>query len=250
MLNYYDFVSVYPKLNLAMKAIILVLNYCFVKQKVGKMQDFINCLVKGANELGIRVDITQTKLMETYSQQLLLWNKKINLTAIKDPLLVAEKHFIDSIAATLHMDNETSLIDLGSGGGFPGIPLKIMSPDLKVVLVDASRKKVNFLKHIIRTLNLNQIEAIHSRVEDLHEDEMYKGQFDCVISRAFTELSGFLTLSKPFLNPTGKIYAMKGKHAKDEITASIKADFHLEVHHYKLPFEKSDRFIIKHRIRK
>ncbi len=209
------------------------------------MQDFKNYLINGANQLGIRVDIAQTQLMEVYSEHLLLWNKKINLTAIKDPLLVAEKHFIDSIAVTFQMDDEVSLIDLGSGGGFPGIPLKIMNPDLNVVLVDASRKKVNFLKHVIRTLNLNQIKAIHSRVEDLHDDIIYKEQFDCVISRAFTELSGFIGMAKPFLNPNGKIYAMKGKNAKDEITSSIKADFHLDVHQYKLPFEKSDRFIIK-----
>ncbi len=209
------------------------------------MQDFKNYLINGAEQLGIRVDLGQAQLMETYSQHLLLWNKKINLTAIKDPLSVAEKHFIDSIAVTLQMDDEASLIDLGSGGGFPGIPLKIMNPGLNIVLVDASRKKINFLKHIIRTLNLNQIEAIHSRVEDRHEDILYKGQFDCVISRAFTELSGFIGLAKPFLNSTGKIYAMKGKNVKDEITSSIKADFHLDVHQYKLPFEKSDRFIIK-----
>ncbi len=249
LLNYYDFVSVYPKLNLAMKANILVLNYCFVKQKVGVMKEFNNCLVRGAGQLGIRVDTTQAKLMETHAQHLLQWNKKINLTAIIDPLMVAEKHFIDSIAASLYMDTETSLIDLGSGGGFPGIPLKIMNPNLKVVMVDASRKKVNFLKHVIRTLNLNQIDAIHSRVEDLHENTMYNGQFDCVISRAFTELSGFVNLAKPFLSPAGKIYAMKGKHAKNEITSTIKKSFNLDAHQYKLPYEKSDRYIIKLEVR-
>ena len=183
--------------------------------------------------------------MTTHAKELMAWNKKINLTAIKDPLKIAEKHFIDSIAVVSSFENEECLIDMGSGGGFPGIPIKIMKPSLKVVLLDSSRKKVNFLKHVIRTLHLENIEAFHSRVEDLHENEAYKNKFDAVISRAFTELSGFVGLACPFLSEAGTIYAMKGKHADQEITPAILKKFDLKTDHYQLPFEKSDRLLIK-----
>ena len=112
--------------------------------------------------------------MTIHAKELMMWNKKINLTAIKQPLKIAEKHFIDSLAAASFIKNKNSIIDLGSGGGFPGIPLKIMNPLLHVVLVDSSRKKINFLKHVIRLLGLQVIDAIHSRAQDLHDKDLYK----------------------------------------------------------------------------
>lgn len=183
--------------------------------------------------------------MVIHAKELMAWNKKINLTAIKDPLLIAEKHFLDSIAGISFFENEKTLIDLGSGGGFPGIPLKIMNPSLKVVLVDSSMKKVNFLKHVIRMLHLENIDAVHSRVEDLHDHAGYKNNFDAVISRAFTELEGFVNLASPLLNTAGKIYAMKGKNADKEITPKILKNFDFNTRLYQLPFEKSCRVIIK-----
>ena len=209
------------------------------------IQEFKHHLKKGSNDLGITVSEHQAEAMTTHAKELMAWNKKINLTAIKDPLKIAEKHFIDSIAVVSSFENEECLIDMGSGGGFPGIPIKIMKPSLKVVLLDSSRKKVNFLKHVIRTLHLENIEAFHSRVEDLHENEAYKNKFDAVISRAFTELSGFVGLACPFLSEAGTIYAMKGKHADQEITPAILKKFDLKTDHYQLPFEKSDRLLIK-----
>ncbi|MBU8849536.1 MAG: 16S rRNA (guanine(527)-N(7))-methyltransferase RsmG, partial [Desulfobacterales bacterium] len=183
--------------------------------------------------------------MAIHAKELAAWNKKINLTAIKDPLKIAEKHFIDSIAVVPFLGNEKCLMDMGSGGGFPGIPIKIMRPSLKVVLIDSSRKKVNFLKHVIRMLQLENIEAFHSRVEDLHENKAFKNKFDAVISRAFTDLSNFVDLAVPLLNKKGSIYAMKGKNAKQEITPAVSNNFNLKFDEYKLPFEKSDRVLIK-----
>ena len=199
----------------------------------------------GSKRLNINVSEHQADMMICHAKELMAWNKKINLTAIKEPLLIAEKHFIDSIAAVSFLGNETCLIDVGSGGGFPGIPIKIMKPDLKVVLVDSARKKVNFLKHAIRTLHLENIEAIHARVEDLHGDERYCNKFDAVISRAFTGLAHFEALVFPLLTEQGSLYAMKGKHADQEITPAILEKFDLQTNHYLLPFEKSDRYIIK-----
>jgi len=209
------------------------------------IKKFIHDLKNGLNNIGIKVSKQQIQLMAIHANELATWNKKINLTAIKEPLQIAEKHFIDSIAAASLLGNESSIIDMGSGGGFPGIVIKIMKPSLKVVLIDSSRKKVNFLKHMIRMLHLDNIDAIHSRVEDLHQNELYKNRFDAVISRAFTELSDFIELASPFLNGIGVIYAMKGKHAKKEITPAISGEFDLTTDYYQLPFEKSDRYIIK-----
>lgn len=208
-------------------------------------QAFINRVKKGSNNLGITVSDHQATLMSRHAEVLMVWNKKINLTAIKDPLFIAEKHFIDSIAAASFIENETCLVDLGSGGGFPGIPIKIMRPDLKMVLVDASRKKINFLKHCIRTLGLENIEAIHSRVEDLHANKDYQNNYDAVISRAFTQLSNFIALAAPLINKKGRLYAMKGKHVNEEITPDMKKKFDLKTDHYQLPFEKSDRYMIR-----
>jgi 16S rRNA (guanine527-N7)-methyltransferase len=208
------------------------------------IQEFINRIKKGSKVLGINVSDHQAALMSLHARELMVWNKKINLTAIKEPLLIAEKHFIDSIAAASFLKNETCLIDMGSGGGFPGIPIKIMRPLLNVVLIDSSRKKINFLKHIIRMLDLENIEAIHSRVEDLHENEAFQNQYDAVISRAFTELSNFTQLAFPLLNTRGSIYAMKGKHVNQEITSPVLEKFDLKTNHYQLPFEKSDRYMI------
>ena len=199
---------------------------------------------KGIKDLNINVSGQQALLMELHAKELMLWNKKINLTAIKQPMQIAEKHFIDCLAAASFIKNKNSIIDLGSGGGFPGIPLKIINPLLNVVLIDSSRKKINFLKHIIRLLGLQGIYAIHSRAQDLHDKDLYIAGFDAVISRAFTELSNFVELASPFLNKKGTIYAMKGKQAKKEITPELLENFNITTDYYMLPFEKSDRYMI------
>jgi len=209
------------------------------------IQEFTNQIKNGSKNLGIKVSDLQANQMILHAQELMVWNKKINLTAIKALLPIAEKHFIDSIAAASFIGDETCLIDLGTGGGFPGIPIKIMNPSLKIVLIDASRKKINFLKHVIRTLDLKNIDAIHSRVENLHNNKAYQNKYDAVISRAFTNLTNFVTLASPFLSEKGSIYAMKGRHADQEMTSAVSENFNLKTDHYQLPFEKSDRYMIK-----
>jgi 16S rRNA (guanine527-N7)-methyltransferase len=206
--------------------------------------EFQHNLQNGLKVLGIKISDEQVQLMTIHAKEMMIWNKKMNITAIKKPLQIAEKHFIDSLAAASFVKNKNSLIDLGSGGGFPGIPIKIMKPLLNVVLIDSSRKKINFLKHVIRLLGLKGIDAIHSRVQDLHDKDLYKAGFDAVISRAFTELSNFVELASPFINKEGTIYAMKGKQAKKEITPELLEKFKVNTDHYQLPFEKSDRYMI------
>ena len=209
------------------------------------MEVFCDRLKQGCEK--IKVDITQEQisLMAAHGAQLILWNKKINLTAIVDPLAMAEKHFIDSLAVQPFLGQEKRVMDMGTGAGFPSIPLKILNPWLDFVLVDSSRKKVNFLKHVIRTLGLKNIEAVHSRVEDLARDDSHGNAYDAVISRAFAGLEKFVGFSLPLLKPGGTIYALKGKHAPDEITSDLKSQFEIRTDHYQLPFEKSDRYLIQ-----
>ena len=122
-------------------------------------------LYEGAKQLDIQIDKRNIDKFATYALELLKWNQKTNLTAITDPVEVAVKHFLDSIVPVKIIPHQASLLDIGSGGGFPGIPLKISLPHLSVTLIDASRKKVSFLKHIIRILELGNIKALHIRSE-------------------------------------------------------------------------------------
>ncbi len=209
------------------------------------MKGFCDRLKQGSEKIGVDINNEQISLMATHGAELILWNKKINLTAIVDPLAMAEKHFIDALAVQPFLGQEKRIMDMGTGGGFPGIPLKILNPSLELVLVDASRKKVNFLKHVIRTLGLKNIDAIHSRVEDLARDDSHAKTYDAIMSRAFAGLEKFVEFALPLLKPEGKIYALKGKQAQDEITQAIKSQFEIRTDHYQLPFEKSDRYMIQ-----
>jgi len=209
------------------------------------MRKFCDRLKQGCEKIQVDITSEQISLMAAHATQLILWNKKINLTAIVEPQAMAEKHFIDALAVQSFLGQEKRMMDMGTGGGFPSIPLKILNPDREFVLVDSSRKKVTFLKHVIRTLGLKNIEAFHCRVEDLAEDDLHAGTYDAVISRAFAGLDKFVGLALPLLKPEGKIYALKGKQAPEEITPELKVQFEIKTDHYQLPFEKSDRYMIR-----
>lgn len=209
------------------------------------LQDFSNRLRQGCKKINIQITDPQIALMAAHAGELIQWNKKINLTAIVDPLAMAEKHFIDAIAVYPFLGQEKKIMDMGTGGGFPAIPLKVINPDLHFVLVDSSRKKVSFLKHIIRSLGLDHMDAIHSRVEDLAKYPVYAKSFDAVISRGFAGLEQFVNLALPLLRPGGTIYALKGKQAETEITPALRSGFAIRMDHYFLPFEKSDRYVIQ-----
>jgi 16S rRNA (guanine527-N7)-methyltransferase len=209
------------------------------------MGKFCDRLEQGCDKLKIEITNEQVSLMTAHATQLILWNKKINLTAIVEPQIMAEKHFIDALAVQSFLGKEKRMMDMGTGGGFPSIPLKILNPSLEFVLVDSSRKKVTFLKHLIRTLGLKNIEALHCRVEDLAGDDSHAGTYDAVISRAFAGLEKFVGFALPLLIPQGTIYALKGKQAPDEITQELLSQFEIKTDHYQLPFEKSDRYMIR-----
>jgi 16S rRNA (guanine527-N7)-methyltransferase len=173
-------------------------------------------LIEGAETFGIHLDPERVALFDRYLTELLKWNQKINLTAIRTEKEIVLKHFIDSLSVYPYLQASSTLVDLGAGAGFPGIPLKIIEPSFEVFLIDSVLKKVDFQRHMIRTLGLKRIEAIHSRVQEKEIPEKMAGQCDAVISRAFSDLKTFLRLAHPFLRKGGLAVAMKGELSKEE----------------------------------
>jgi 16S rRNA (guanine527-N7)-methyltransferase len=168
-------------------------------------------LIEGAKAFDIELDDKAVEAFDLYLKELLKWNRKINLTAIRTEKGVVLKHFLDSLSILPLLPKPSSLLDVGSGPGFPGIPLKIVAPSLDVTLIDSVRKKVDFQRHVIRTLGLKGIETIHARIESERGLPGMEGQFDGVISRALSDTQTFLNLSHPFLKRGGVALAMKGK---------------------------------------
>jgi len=173
-------------------------------------------IVKGARELDIHVQPVQAEQFARHASILTKWNQKINLTTIEDPVEMAIKHFLDAILPYDCIQPGSRLLDVGSGAGFPGIALKVMIPSLQVTLVDATRKKANFLKHVIRELGLKHIKAVHARIEDL--DQHPGDEFNVIVSRAFSDLTKFVKMSLPYLAANGQLIAYKAKSYAGEIS--------------------------------
>jgi 16S rRNA (guanine527-N7)-methyltransferase len=174
-------------------------------------------LIEGAKAFGIHLDEKAIEAFDLYLRELLKWNQKMNLTAIRSEKGIVLKHFVDSLSVYPYIPKTCPLLDIGSGAGFPGIPLKIAQPNLEMTLIDSVRKKVDFQKHIIRILGLKRIEAIHGRIQDKGILQGLGGRFDITLSRAFSDLRTLLILSFPFLKERGWVIAMKGEVERDEI---------------------------------
>jgi 16S rRNA (guanine527-N7)-methyltransferase len=214
-------------------------------------------IYEGAENLGIRIGWREIEKFSIHALELIKWNQKINLTAITDPMEVAVKHFLDAVAPTPYISLNRSLLDIGSGGGFPGIPLKICLPSISVTMIDASRKKVNFLKHIVRTLELENIYAFHIRAEDFARKPEAERHFDVIISRAFSSMTTFATTAIPFLNKDGVVIDMKANISDNDIrklrsSLNKRPDrpgenselFELQVKRYALPYLNSNRSMV------
>jgi len=174
-------------------------------------------LIEGAKGFGIHLDEKAIEAFDLYLRELLKWNQKMNLTAIRSEKGIVLKHFLDSLSVHPYLPKYSSILDIGSGAGFPGIPLKIAQPNLEMTLIDSVRKKVDFQKHIIRMLGLKGMEAIHGRVQDKGILQALGERFDITLSRAFSDLRTLLILSFPFLKERGWVIAMKGEVERDEI---------------------------------
>lgn len=208
------------------------------------MKEFYHYLETGADALGLNLPPDQTNLLAAHVRELLRWNARMNLTAITDIRLVAYKHVVDALAAAGFLKRPARIIDMGSGAGFPAVPMKVIYPDLDITMVDAVRKKVSFLNHVVRTLKLDNISALHSRMEDLAKDPGHFQTYDAVTARGFADLGKLAKLACPMLGPCGRIYALKGGHALEEITPELKKQFHIIHKPYCLPFVDTQRVVV------
>jgi len=209
-------------------------------------------IFSGADTFDIQIDSGKMDQFAAHSLELIRWNKKTNLTAICKPLEIAVKHVLDSIIPSLMIPRDTkTLLDIGSGGGFPGIPLKILIPSLSVTLIDASLKKVSFLKHVIRSLKLEKIDAVHIRAEEMAEIAGFEKKFDIITSRALTSLESFIAMALPLLSKNGMIVALKGNIEAPEINDVRRllksCAMSVNIQQYKLPLLKDNRTIVSAR---
>jgi 16S rRNA (guanine527-N7)-methyltransferase len=186
-------------------------------------------LIAGADKLGIGFNARQVKQFELYYQDLIEWNKKINLTAITDYASVQVKHFLDSLTITLALSGKEverpdfNIIDIGTGAGFPGVPLKILLPHPKLVLIEPTTKKTAFLHHIIHKLELENVELLNSRAEEAAHLLLYREQFALVLSRAVALLPTLVELTLPFCQIGGRFIAQKKGEIDQEINRAQKA---------------------------
>lgn len=172
-------------------------------------------LEEGAAGFGVSLSREDTGKFARYLEILKEWNERINLTALKDDGEIAVSHFLDSLSAAKFVRGAESLLDIGSGAGFPGIPLKIAMPELDVTLVESVHKKTTFMNEVIRELGLTGIRAVWGRAED-ESNGVRRGAFPRVISRAVSGVKEVLALSEPYLSPGGSIILMRGRRGEEE----------------------------------
>jgi 16S rRNA (guanine527-N7)-methyltransferase len=180
-------------------------------------------LKQSAEHLGISLNDAQLDKFSVYHKELLNWNEKINLVSEKSAKDLVSRHFLDSLTALRFIDKQNArVLDIGSGAGFPGIPLKIACPSLKVYLLESNRKKTSFLKYIIRKLQLDEVIVINNRAEHLMKNDTWKEFFDFLVSRAAVHLEEIINFSVFFLAAEGQFIALKGEGVESEFSQCVK----------------------------
>lgn len=200
---------------------------------------------------GITLNEKQLHQFETYYKVLVEWNEKMNLTGITEREQVYTKHFYDSVSLAFYVDmgKVESLADIGSGAGFPGIPLKICFPHLRLTIVDSLNKRITFLKHVAGELGLEQVEMLHGRAEEVARKHPYRDGFDLVTARAVARLAILNEFCLPFVKVGGQFAAMKGSDPSEEIQEAgrslkeLRSVLH-KVHSFSLPVEESARHMV------
>ncbi|MFD2117403.1 16S rRNA (guanine(527)-N(7))-methyltransferase RsmG [Paenibacillus yanchengensis] len=211
----------------------------------------INWFVPLLLEKGISLTAQQLQQFEDYYSMLVEWNEVMNLTGITEHAAVYEKHFYDSISLAFFVDmnNVNSLADIGSGAGFPSLPLKICFPHLKIVIVDSLNKRIQFLKELVEKLQLDNVTCIHGRAEDIARLPEHRDQYDLVTARAVARLNVLNEFCLPFVKKEGMFVAMKGAQLKDELREASNSMKELKARlmdeaQFQLPIEKSERYIV------
>jgi 16S rRNA (guanine527-N7)-methyltransferase len=202
---------------------------------------------EGARKLGVELSQEYVDRLLIYLQELILWNTKIDLVSQTDPELIIRKHFLDSIAVLPHIQGSLSILDIGSGAGFPGIPLAILLPDSSVSLIEVKRKRINFLRQAARKIKGENLTVYEGRAEILAQESILENAFDLVISRATWDTPTFLRLAVPFVRCGGKILAMKGSRKDDAIflsSFSKNGTWRVRQYDYTLPFGSEQRRLV------
>ena len=187
------------------------------------LKEFNELFKKELSSNNISLKITDYEKLYIYMREIIDWNEKINVTAITDEKEFLVKHLIDSLTINGLVGDGKKLIDIGTGAGFPGIPLKIANPELEVTLIDSVNKKLNVIRDISEKLDLEKIEIIHTRAEDLAIQKAYREQFDFATTRAVSRLNTIAEYMLPFVRVGGKAICMKGPAVSEEIEEARKA---------------------------
>lgn len=205
------------------------------------MHPFFPELKQGSQQLGLELSEVALNLLLKYQDALVLWNKAYNLTAIRDPKEMLVKHLLDSLSILNDLP-AGRLLDIGTGGGMPGMIIALCQPDRQCVLLDSNGKKIRFLKQFIADLKLKNVIAVQTRVEN--EDMIQElGQFDVITSRAFASLTDFIAASTPFMNESSVIASMKGLVPTDEIELH-KNQFNCKIIELKVPRLDEQRHLL------
>jgi 16S rRNA (guanine527-N7)-methyltransferase len=206
-------------------------------------------LITGGASLNIKFSTDQIRKFINYMNLLREWNQKVNLTAITDPEEIVIKHFLDSLLLLPFVSQKGTLADIGTGAGFPGIPLKIVVPELEVTLIDSLSKRVKFLDEVIGSLGLNGITTFHGRAEDVGRQKIFRERYDVVVARAVSRLNTLTEYCLPMVKIGGKFIAAKGPSVSDEVE---EAKYAVELlggkisatHQASLPFKGDARSIV------
>ncbi len=215
---------------------------------ISVMQDFINLVQTGLN---IEIDTDQFQLFTHFEELLMEWNQKFNLTAITDPESIRLKHFYDSLTCLrVIKDTSASIIDVGCGAGFPGIPLKILRPDFRLTLVESVGKKADFCSEVVKQLNLDNTRVLHARAEDLGQDKAHREKYDWAVARAVAPMPVLAEYLLPLVRIGGGVLAQKGSGARSELDQAAGAiallgGELLQVDEFELPYIKEKRALVK-----
>lgn len=186
-------------------------------------KEFEKEILENSKEINIIITEKEIKSLYKYMKLMLEWNKNINLTAITDEKEVIIKHFIDSISINKYIKEANKIMDIGTGAGFPGIPLKILNKDIEFILVDSLNKRINFLEEVKKELSLNKLELLHARAEELAKNKKYRENVDIVVSRAVARLRVLAEYMLPFVQENDLCICMKGPNIEEELEESKKA---------------------------